>query len=433
VEAGNSGISLWVPPVAGAVAAALVMVVVAMTADRREMSMMTWLQAGVKAGRAWSPTDSWVTNIAGTGAALGAVVSSLSTFAATIGSASVLGVTILFVMFGGAAAFAPLLYAVTAVSSPGDPTSPDQITGRMWGFLLAGATSLLAVMGEIATVALLFWQVSPSAADRVVVLVVLCVGGLAVAAYSARTLIALSAPAATPPAATPKDAAFGARNGVSMIGPSSLSATLLQVLRCGATGRPHGRRRTSARDTGQVRLPVIAFRACTRDDLATLAGWLAQPHVAQWWREDPDLAAVRDRYLPCLDGRDPAELFILQADGEPAGFFQRYLIADDPDWAAALRGTGQPGVDTGVGIDYLIGEVKLTGRGLGTAAIAAFTRLAFERYRGVEVVAAAISQGNTASWRAAEKAGYRRCWAGELASDDPSDEGPMYIYRQDRS
>ena len=33
--------------------------------------------------------------------------------------------------------------------------------------------------------------------------------------------------------------------------------------------------------------------------------------------------------------------------------------------------------------------------------------------------------------RALEKAGYQRCWAGELESDDPSDEGPMYLYRLD--
>jgi hypothetical protein len=74
---------------------------------------------------------------------------------------------------------------------------------------------------------------------------VLCVGGLAVAAYSARTLISLSAPVpaptappsppseAPPPTAAPRDAAFGARGGVSMIGPSSLSATLLP---CWAAG-----------------------------------------------------------------------------------------------------------------------------------------------------------------------------------------------------
>src|SRR5579863_10334227 len=130
-------------------------------------------------------------------------------------------------------------------------------------------------------------------------------------------------------------------------------------------------------DTGWVNLAPIAFRPCTRDDLPTVAGWLARPHVARWWQEDPDPDAVRARYLPCVDGSDPTELLILEAGGTPAGFFQRYLIADDPSWAATLRGTGQPDVGAAAGIDYLIGEAGLTGRGLGTAAIAAFTRLAF--------------------------------------------------------
>jgi hypothetical protein len=40
-------------------------------------------------------------------------------------------------------------------------------------------------------------------------------------------------------------------------------------------------------------------------------------------------------------------------------------------------------------------------------------------------------QDNTASWRALEKARRRR-WAVELASDDPSDEGPMYLYHRER-
>ena len=180
-------------------------------------------------------------------------------------------------------------------------------------------------------------------------------------------------------------------------------------------------------------LPTVTFRPCTTDDLPLLAGWLAQPHVARWWREDPDLAAVEDRYLPCLDGRDPTELFALEAAGAPVGLFQRYLVADNAEWAATLRRTGQPDVETAIGIDYLIGEPTLTGRGLGTIAITAFTRLALARYPAARLMAVAVSQDNVASWRALEKAGYHRCWAGELTSDDPSDEGPMYLYRRDRT
>jgi len=62
-------------------------------------------------------------------------------------------------------------------------------------------------------------------------------------------------------------------------------------------------------------------------------------------------------------------------------------------------------------------------------ALTAFTRLALAQYQAAGLVAVAVLQDNIASWRALEKAGYRRCWAGELASD----EGPMYLYRRDRS
>lgn len=175
---------------------------------------------------------------------------------------------------------------------------------------------------------------------------------------------------------------------------------------------------------------MISFRPLTRDDLPALARWLAQPHVARWWREDADLAAVTARYLPCLEGRDPTELFVIEADGSPAGFIQRYLIKDDPGgWADVLAATGAPGVDAAFGLDYLIGDPALTGRGIGSAAIAEFTRLAFERYPEADSALVDVAQGNVASWRALERAGFHRCWAGELTSADPSDQGPTYLYR----
>ena len=178
---------------------------------------------------------------------------------------------------------------------------------------------------------------------------------------------------------------------------------------------------------------MVSFRPLCADDLPTLAGWLAQPHVAKWWREPADLAAVAAKYQPCLDGRDPTELFVIEVDGAAAGFIQRYLYADEPDSLEVLHPTGIPGAESAAGIDYLIGHHDLTGRGIGTAAISGFTRLTFARHPEASTVLVGVSQANTASWRALEKAGFTRCWAGELASDDPSDEGPQYLYRKDRS
>jgi aminoglycoside 6'-N-acetyltransferase len=177
----------------------------------------------------------------------------------------------------------------------------------------------------------------------------------------------------------------------------------------------------------------IGFRPLAEDDLPRLAGWLAQPHVATWWREPSDLARVREKYLPCLDGRDPAELFLIEADGSPIGFIQRYLIADNPEWVQALRATGAADdVTQAAGIDYLIGDHALTGRGIGSAAIREFTAMTLARYPRAVSLLVDVSQANVASWRALERADYTRCWAGEIDSPEPSDEGPSYLYRRRR-
>ena len=179
-------------------------------------------------------------------------------------------------------------------------------------------------------------------------------------------------------------------------------------------------------------LHSIVFRAITLSDLPNVSRWLAEPHVAQWWREPSELSAVEARYRPCIDGRDPTEIFVIEVDGSPAGFIQRYLVADNPDWAEVLRLTGTAGWEAAFGIDYLIGDPALTGRGIGSAAIRQFTALSFARYPETGTAVVDVQQANIASWRALERAGFARFWAGELASSDPSDAGPSYLYRKPR-
>jgi aminoglycoside 6'-N-acetyltransferase len=176
----------------------------------------------------------------------------------------------------------------------------------------------------------------------------------------------------------------------------------------------------------------IGFRPVAEEDLPLVAGWLGQPHVATWWREPSDLAEVRRKYLPCIDGRDPTELFLIEADGTPVGFIQRYLMADNPEWVRSLRATGAADAGQAAGIDYLIGDATLTGKGIGSAAIREFTALTLRRYPAAASLLVDVSQENAASWRALERAGYTRCWAGEIDSPEASDDGPSYLYRKRR-
>ncbi len=179
-------------------------------------------------------------------------------------------------------------------------------------------------------------------------------------------------------------------------------------------------------------MPIpLRLRPLTREDLPRLSRWLAEPHVAHWWRDPSDLASVRASYLPSIDGTDPTEVFIIEATGRVAGLVQRYLVADDPDWDHAVRATGAAS-GCAAGIDYLIGEPELCGRGYGTAAISMFTTLTFDRYPQADAVVAIPQQANVASWRTLERAGYRRWWAGRLESADPSDAGPAYLYGMHR-
>lgn len=152
--------------------------------------------------------------------------------------------------------------------------------------------------------------------------------------------------------------------------------------------------------------------------------------MARWWREPSDPPSVEVRYGPCLDGRDATELFVVEVDGEPVGFIQRYQSDDEPEWRRTLESAGLR--SRAIGIDYLIGSPGRTGSGLGPAMIAAFARKCWSRYPSVPIVAVTVQQENRPSWRALEKAGFRRAWSGRLDSEDPSDDGPSYLYLLDR-
>ena len=168
---------------------------------------------------------------------------------------------------------------------------------------------------------------------------------------------------------------------------------------------------------------AIKFRPLRREDFPTVARWLAAPHVARWWSESPELDYIERKYGPRVDGTSPTEMFVIERDGDAVGLIQRYRLRDYPEWERAV------GVHSAAGIDYLIGRVASTGVGVGSAAIARFAEETLATYRDVDAVCAVPQQANVASWRALEKAGFRRDRAVEkIESDDPADDGPAFIY-----
>jgi aminoglycoside 6'-N-acetyltransferase len=174
----------------------------------------------------------------------------------------------------------------------------------------------------------------------------------------------------------------------------------------------------------------IDFRPLERSDFPRLSTWLWRPHVKQWWADDPDPPSVERRYGPVVDGTDPTEVFIVEVDGRPAGVVQSYRFADNPGWRRSLEPSGEH--VHAVGIDYLIGDETLVGIGAGPTMIGLFVDAIWGRLSDVDEIVVAVQQANRASWRALEKAGFERTWAGTIVSDDPGDAGPSYVYARRR-
>jgi aminoglycoside 6'-N-acetyltransferase len=166
-------------------------------------------------------------------------------------------------------------------------------------------------------------------------------------------------------------------------------------------------------------------------DFSILTTWFAEPHVARWWREPSDLVSVEQSYGPLADGLDSTEGFIAHLADRPIGYVQRYLIDDDRTWRQTIwDALGQTG---GMGIDYLIGEPDLVGRGIGRRLISEFVRVSWEQCPSTNQVVVALQQDNVGSWKALESVGFCRVWSGNLVSSDPSDRGPSFIYILDRN
>ena len=170
----------------------------------------------------------------------------------------------------------------------------------------------------------------------------------------------------------------------------------------------------------------LSFEPIGAGDLPLITTWLARPHVQRWWREPSDQESVAENYGPLVDGSDATEGFIVHLGARPIGYVQRYLIRDDPGWRATI--TSSLGDAGGIGIDYLIGEPDLVGRGIGRLMISRFASGCWGRYPSEDRIVVALQQDNVASWRALEAAGFRRSWEGDIESSDPSDEGPSFIY-----
>ena len=176
---------------------------------------------------------------------------------------------------------------------------------------------------------------------------------------------------------------------------------------------------------------AITFRRAARADFPLLATWLAAPHVARWWNHDVTAEAVERDFGPSADGAEPSEDHVVLLDGRPIGLIQYCRYADYADHLDELAPL-VPVPDDAVSIDYLIGDLSLIGRGLGTAMIVAFSRYIWRTNPRAPCIIVPVSSANEASWRALLAAGFHVAARGSLEPDNPIDDAMHEILRLDR-
>ncbi|WP_114390031.1 GNAT family N-acetyltransferase [Notoacmeibacter marinus] len=130
--------------------------------------------------------------------------------------------------------------------------------------------------------------------------------------------------------------------------------------------------------------PDIAFRPARAEDLPILAAWLARPHWREWWGASEDeLSMIRDM----IEGRDPAEPYLIEMDGEPVGYIQSWRVADildsglgeDHPWLSSLP-------PEAVGIDLSLADSGTLGKGLGSTVVKRFVRRLYAKGHRIIVI-----------------------------------------------
>lgn len=177
---------------------------------------------------------------------------------------------------------------------------------------------------------------------------------------------------------------------------------------------------------------MITFRRVVVDDFPLLAEWLSHPHVARWWNQEFTPEAVERHFGPTARGEEPAEDLLAFEDGVPFAHAQRSRWIDYPEDVVPTREFVEI-PDDAMSIDYLIGERSRTGEGRGTRLIRAFVEDTWRAFPSSNSIIVPVAAGNVASWRALEKAGFRRVAEAQLEPDNPIDPPLHYVSRIDRS
>ncbi len=142
-------------------------------------------------------------------------------------------------------------------------------------------------------------------------------------------------------------------------------------------------------------------------DLSLLTRWRAQPHVHEWWDHDdppPTLDEVTIKYGGRTHPSSPVTACLIEVSNRPIGYLQFYRWDAFPDEVREMDLQVDPDA---FGLDILIGEPDMLGKGIGPGAVDLASRYLFA-HRGASSVALTTEVGNERAQRAYEKAGFRK-------------------------
>lgn len=205
-------------PVRAALLAALGFVVFGMVGTRGAVNrdpagspaLWRWATAKVFTSAPWTLKDSWATSIAAFGGLLGTVLGAAGFFTEALPGVSAGRFTGFSLVFGALAVFAPIVY--TALSRRDSTLSIS--LGTVSGLLLAGAVTVAAVAGELATLGLLVQMSDAPSSFQALCFVGLGIVGVVVIVYAARSAAWLSrTPLPSTPGGPPRE---GPGEGLAM-------------------------------------------------------------------------------------------------------------------------------------------------------------------------------------------------------------------------
>jgi len=110
---------------------------------------------------------------------------------------------------------------------------------------------------------------------------------------------------------------------------------------------------------------LIAFRPLHEKDAGLLLIWMSSPHVQPWWSYEG--SSPEDEVEEALGfiGSDEGAAFIIELNKRPIGYIQYYACGPDTFYFS-----DQP--EGTLGLDMFIGDVSLTGEGLGPQILRQF-------------------------------------------------------------